>query len=150
MQFLGLFAAGAVYVHVHTHLCQLSPSLRYSIHKDLHLQAVGPNATNATSSCQQYNYTEENGTQPMEMYPPRICHAKSTGVSDFHDWPSACALQFKYVHTTNEAAVVVEGGGSAYGFRTLWSYLRIIWKLTTTLRLRLRLVWRGCGLHWSL
>ena len=38
------------------------------------------NATTNTSACQRYNYTEVNGTDTVDMYPPRICHVKSTGV----------------------------------------------------------------------
>ena len=78
---IGLFAAGAMY-DVHT---QSSTSKHCLIHKYLHSQTTAPDATNATnatstSSCQRYNFTKGNGTPTEEMYPPRICHAKSTGV----------------------------------------------------------------------
>ena len=53
-------------------------------HNVLHLQA---NTTNTTttftlSACQKYNYTlsDANGTDVLPMFPPRKCHASSTGV----------------------------------------------------------------------
>ena len=119
---LGLFTAGAMY-DVHT---QSSTSVHCLIHKYLHSQTTAPDATNATnatstSSCQRYNFTKGNGTPTVEMYPPRICHAKSTGVRCSRDWTSACALLDTHVSIcTISEAVVVTGRGVTKVSETLF------------------------------
>ena len=69
-----------VRVRVIDHLVHIATT-----HNVLRLQANTTNTATTTftlSACQKYNYTlsDGNSTDVLPMFPPRKCHASSTGV----------------------------------------------------------------------